>query len=580
MTRRIFCLSLGKVTLLSLLIGRMFYLQFLKKDEYRILSDKNRLKTMLISPPRGNIYDFYGQNIAQNIACFRLLLDKNITPDFRQEGEIITSLLELDTEQKSEFFKRVNNTSWKIAGLIIDSLTWQQVSILEERKSEIKSFFVDLGFKRNYLHSHATAHVTGYLGKQSNNKEKLEISDEYWRVGKTGVESYYEEILRGKFGVKTIEVNAHGKYVRDLSKTEVIPGLPLQLNLNLALQSKAFQYLPEKGCSVNMMDCRTGAMILYTSAPSFDPNEFYKLSNEYWQNLAANPYKPLIDKCCKSLYPPGSVFKIVTFLAALESNISPDIKIFCSGKSELGGNSFRCAKATGHGLITMQEAIKYSCNSYVFATARKVGADKIIEVAKKLGFGQLTGIDIAGEKEGFVPSPMWKYKKYKQRWTLGDTLNMSIGQGFLLATPLQITRMMAAIANGGYLLTPTFKQQITDKTKLDIKDEHLKFLQLALHDVMNKPGGTGYSSRVEHNSRTIAAKTGTAQVRAKKNQHDDLNRESIAWESRNHAIFSGYGPFEDPQFAMTVYFDHGGGGGRSAAPIAKKIIMDLFNSGS
>jgi penicillin-binding protein 2 len=577
MTRRIFCLSLGKVTLLSLLIGRMFYLQFLKKDEYKILSDKNRLKTMLISPPRGNIYDIYEQKIAQNIACFRLLLDKNISPDFRQEGEVITSLLELNEEQKTEFLKRVNNTGWKIAGLIIDSLTWQQVSILEERKSEVKSFFVDLGFKRHYLHPHATAHVTGYLGKQSTKTtEKLEIGDEYWRVGKTGVELYYEEQLRGKFGVKTIEVNAHGKYVRDLSKIELKSGAHLQLNLNLALQSKAFGYLPEKGCSVNMMNCNTGAIILYTSTPSFDPNEFYKLSNEYWQNLSANPYKPLIDKCCKSLYPPGSVFKIVTMLAALESNISPEVKIFCTGKSELGGNSFRCAKATGHGLINMQEAIKYSCNSYVFATARKVGADKIIEVARKLGFGQLTGIDLPGEQAGFVPSPMWKYKKYKQRWTLGDTLNMSIGQGFLLSTPLQITRMMAAIANGGYLLTPTLKRQVTNRIKLDIKKEHIKFLQSALHDVINKPGGTGYSSRIAHKFHTIAAKTGTAQVRAKKHQHDDLNRESIAWESRNHAIFSGYGPFEDPQFAMTVYLDHGGGGGRSAAPIAKKIIMDMI----
>jgi penicillin-binding protein 2 len=578
MTRRIFCLALGKVSLLSLLIGRMFYLQFLKKDEYKILSDKNRLKTMLLSPPRGNICDSFGQKIVQNITCFRLLLDKNISPDFRQEGGIISELLELNEGQKAEFLKRVSNTGWKIAGLIIDSLTWQQVSILEERKSEIKSFFVDLGFKRHYLHPHATAHVTGYLGKQSTKStEKLEIGDEYWRVGKTGVELYYEEQLRGKFGVKTIEVNAHGKYIRELSKTELTVGSHLHLNLNLELQSKTYQYLPEKGCSATMMDCRTGAMILYASTPSFDPNEFYKLSNEYWQNLSANPYKPLIDKCCKSLYPPGSVFKIITMLAALESNIAPDVKIFCSGKSELGGNSFRCAKATGHGLITMQEAIKYSCNSYVFAIARKIGADKIIEVAKKLGFGQLTGIDLPGEKEGFVPSPIWKYKKYKQRWTLGDTLNMSIGQGFLLATPLQITRMMAAIANGGYLLTPSLKKQVTNSIKLDIKEEHIKFLQIAMHDVMNKPGGTGYASRIEHNFNTIAAKTGTAQVRAKKHQNDDLNRESIAWESRNHAIFSGYGPFEDPQFAMTVYFDHGGGGGRSAAPIAKKIIMDLFN---
>ncbi|MGC0372232.1 MAG: hypothetical protein DGJ47_000941 [Rickettsiaceae bacterium] len=578
-TRRTFCIGVGKIGLVFVLVGRMFYMQFLKKNEYKTLSDKNRIKTVLLSAPRGYILDQNGNKIVQNKTCFRLLLDKNISSHFNEELDFIIQLLELDADQQKEVKRRVKNTGRRIAGLVIDSMSWRQVSTIEERKSKIQSFFIDTGFKRNYLYSESAAHLVGYLGKPSKDSAgNIELAGEYFKVGKTGLEYFYEQNLRGEFGVRRIEVNAHGRYVRDLSKSMIVPGQDLKLNINMNIQAKAYEYLPPNGCSATMMDCDTGGMIIYTCTPSYDPNEFYKLSSRYWRSLMNNPYKPLIDKCSKSLYPPGSIFKIMVFLAALEDGIGQNTKIFCTGRPELGGNSFRCARRSGHGSLNMRQAIKSSCNSYVYALARKIGPGKIINMAKRFGFGQLTGIDLPGEKPGFLPSPEWKKKKYKQKWTLGDTLNLSIGQGFMIVTPLQITRMVAAVANGGKLLTPQIVQQEVKFTQIDIDLKHLDFMRHAMHDVINKPGGTGYWSKINHNGQTMAAKTGTAQVMAKKNAGDDLNRLTINWNNRNHAIFTGFAPFKSPKYALTIYYDHGGGGGSKAAPIAKKIMLDSLRA--
>ncbi|HJK86447.1 MAG TPA: penicillin-binding protein 2 [Candidatus Megaira endosymbiont of Nemacystus decipiens] len=576
MTRRTFCIAIGKASFIFLLIGRMFFMQFIKKTEYKTLSDQNRIKTILLSPPRGLILDCRGKKIVQNITCFRLLFDRNIGNDFEKEIEAISKALDLDQYQAEEVRKRVKNTTRRTAGLIIDSISWKQVSAIEEQKNNLKAFFIDVGFKRNYLSPEATAHLVGYLGKPNKNSAEIQLKGEYFKVGKTGVEKYYEEELQGKFGIKRIEVNAYGKYVRNLSQNKTVAGKNITLNIDLDLQSNSYQHLPSTGASAVMMDCNTGGILLYLSTPSFDPNKFYKLSTKYWDTLINNPYKPLIDKCCKSLYPPGSIFKIVTFLTALEQGIKPSNKFFCSGKPALGGNSFRCARSRGHGLIDMEEAIKYSCNSYIYAIAQRVGPRAIIEMAKKLGLGKITGIDLADEKAGFVPTPEWKKITYGQKWTLGDTLNLSIGQGFLLVTPLQLNRLIAAIASDGKLFTPSIKKQASSYVDLDIDSNHIKFMQRSLHAVMNKPGGTGYLSRINYKSQTMAAKTGTAQVQAKKHQFDDLNRKTIAWRRRNHAIFTGYAPFENPKYALALYLDHGGGGGSAAAPIAKKIMLDTL----
>jgi len=577
MTRRTFLIGAGKLGLLLLLAGRMFYMQFIKKDEYKTLSDNNRIKMILLSPTRGQIFDSQGRVIAKNNTCFRLLLDKNGNPKFSEEIDHLVKILELDDYQIDEIKKRVSKGGRQVAALVIDCLDWNQIAVIEERKADFKSLFIDTGFERFYQSGLATANLIGYLGRPGTGEnEPTKLADETFKVGKGGIEKFYEEHLRGEFGFKRIEVNALGSYVRELGKSTSKSGNDLYLNIDSHLQENALKHMNAQGCSAIVMDCTNGNVIICASTPSFDPNKFNKLSNQYWNNLINDQYKPLIDKTTKSLYPPGSVFKIITALAALEAGIDPDHKIICTGGPILGGNSFRCSRSRGHGALNMVDALKYSCNHYIYAVARQIGGTKIIEVANKFGLGKQTGIDLPGELSGFVPTERWKMEKYSTKWGVGDTLNLSIGQGFLLATPMQLACLITAIASNGKLFSPKIAVGDPSYAQLNIQQSHLDVIKTALYNTMNTPGGTGYLSRIDYKSIEMAGKTGTAQVQAKKNASDDLSRDNIAWSSRNHAIFAGYAPFDNPKYAVSVYFDHGGGGGRAAAPIAKKIMQDVL----
>ncbi len=577
MTRRTFVIGAGKLGLLFLLAGRMFYMQFIKKDEYRTLSDNNRIKMILLSPTRGQIFDSDGVIIAKNNTCFRLLLDKNGNPKYSEEINHLVEILELDDYQIDEIKRRMSKGGRRVAAIVIDCLDWNQVAVIEERKADFKSLFIDTGFERFYKSGLSTAHLIGYLGRPGTGEdEPTKLADETFKVGKGGIEKFYEEHLRGEFGFKRIEVNALGKYVRELGKSASKPGNDLYLNINAELQENALKHMNAQGCSAIVMDCTNGNVIICASTPSFDPNKFSKLSNQYWNSLINDPYKPLIDKTTKSLYPPGSVFKIITALAALEAGIDPDNKIICTGAPILGGNSFRCSRSRGHGALNMVDALKHSCNHYIYAVARQTGADKIIEVANKFGLGKPTGVDLPGELSGFVPTEQWKMEKYGTKWGVGDTLNLSIGQGFILATPMQLACLITAIASNGKLFSPKIAVGAPNYVQLDLQQSNLEIIKTALFNTMNTPGGTGYLSRLDYKSMHMAGKTGTAQVQAKKNASDDLSRDNIAWGSRNHAIFSGYAPFDNPKYAISIYFDHGGGGGRASAPIAKKIMQDVL----
>ncbi len=578
MTRRTFVIGAGKLGLLFILMSRMFYMQFIKKDEYKTLSDKNRIKIILISPARGNILDLNGKIIAQNQTCFNLLLDKNISSTYNLEVLLLSEILNLDSDQIIEINKKVKRSGRRVSAIIIDCLQWTQVAAIEERKSEFNALFIDTGFNRYYKYNESIAHIVGYLGTPNKiEKEHIKLANESFKIGKNGIEKIYEKHLRGKFGLKRIEINAVGKYVRELSFNKSEPGNNLLLNIDAELQQEIMEFLSPNGCSVVVMDCTTGHVLISASSPSFDPNQFNRLSNKYWKSLLDNPYNPLTDKTIRSLYPPGSVFKVVTALAALEAGINPEHNVVCTGKSVLGSNSFRCYSTTGHGSINMTNALKYSCNSYFYSIGRHVGANKIMEVANKFGLGQQTRIDLPSELVGLVPSEEWKKTKFGSKWTVGDTLNLAIGQGFLQITPMQLTRLFAAIASNGKLFEPQIAKQKPQFTQLDIEQKHLDIIKNALFNIVNSVGGTAYSNRLSHPLIQMAGKTGTAQVQAKKSKTDDLNSLNVAWKSRNHAVFCGYAPHDSPKYAITVYFDHGGGGGKSAVPIAKKV-MDLILS--
>lgn len=586
-SRRAFLIGSGKLTLLSLLAGRMFFMELLENDKYRTLSDKNRISFILIPPFRGQIYDISGNIMATNQTCFRLLLDIHDGNDYKNELALVANILELSEEKQNYIKQKIKKANKHIPLVILDNLSWQQMSLIEEQKLNLSSIFVDAGYARFYHFSEATCHVIGYTG-QINEQEKQDLQINNlgdFNIGKFGVEKYYEDKLRGKFGYKQIEVNALGKQVREITNIQSQQGEDLHLNIDVELQQRVQPYLNKQGCSAIVIDTNNGNVLVLAMSPVFEANNFIKLSQDYWQSLVNDPYKPLINKTIQSTYPPGSIFKIITILAGLENGIKPTQTVNCTGASVLGNNSARCWNRHGHGIVDMYNAIKHSCNTYMYEIARLIGHKRILDMAKNFGFGTKTGIDLTGETSGFIPSEEWKMKKFNSKWTIGDTLNLSIGQGFLSATPIQLARFVTAIASNGKLYNPKIAKDMSVKDgsvfdQVNINQQYLDILKEGMYRAVNTQGGTAYYSRILTEGHQLAGKTGTAQVQSKANINDDLNRESIAWERRNHAIFAGFAPYLQPRYSILVFVDHGGGGSRAAAPIASKImamVLDKYN---
>ncbi|ALA61889.1 penicillin-binding protein 2 [Rickettsia amblyommatis] len=578
-SRRAFIIGLGKLGFLSLLGIRMFYLQLIKSEEYKTLSDKNRINFVVLPPTRGRIYDLDGNILATNKPCYQLVIDRSINNNYRDELEIISNILNLSPEKYNYIKHKIKKSSRHTPLIIFDQLDWQQVSMIEEQKHKLASIFIDIGYLRFYPFSSVTSHLIGYLG-QINEQEKQELnihSLSDFNIGKSGIEKYYDNKLRGAFGYKKVEVNAYGKQVREIAGTPTKSGEDLHLNIDASLQQNIQQYLNPKGSSAIVMDTKTGNVLICASTPGFESNHFSKLSENYWQSLMSDPYKPLINKVIQNSYPPGSVFKIITVLAALEVGINPNRTVFCDGSAALGTNSFRCWNHSGHGTLDMRSALKHSCNIYMYELARAVGPDKILEVAREFGLGSKTGIDLAPESSGFVPSKEWKKKKLKLPWSIGDSFNLAIGQGFLGVTPIQLARFITAIASNGKLYTPRILKNDPEFYNVNIKPENITIIQESLYNTVNVAGGTAYYNRILGKNRQLAGKTGTSQVQGKLNAKDDLSRKSIAWERRNHALFLGFAPYHDPSYSVTVFIDHGGGGSKAAAPVARKIMSDVLD---
>ncbi|AJQ51976.1 penicillin-binding protein 2 [Rickettsia conorii] len=578
-SRRAFIIGLGKLGFLSLLGIRMFYLQLIKSEEYKTLSDKNRINFVVLPPTRGRIYDLDGNILATNKPCYQLVIDRSINNNYRDELEIISNILNLSPEKYNYIKQKIKKSSRHTPLIIFDQLDWQQVSMIEEQKHKLASIFIDIGYLRFYPFSSVTAHLIGYLG-QINEQEKQELnihSLSDFNIGKSGIEKYYDNKLRGEFGYKKVEVNAYGKQVREIAGTPTKSGEDMHLNIDASLQQNIQQYLNPKGSSAIVMDTKTGNVLICASTPGFESNHFSKLSENYWQSLTSDPYKPLINKVIQNSYPPGSVFKIITVLAALEVGINPNKTVFCDGSSALSTNSFRCWNHSGHRTLDMMSALKHSCNIYMYELARIVGPDKILEVAREFGLGSKTGIDLAPESSGFVPSKEWKKKKLKLPWSIGDSFNLAIGQGFLGVTPMQLARFITAIASNGKLYTPRILKNDPEFYNVNIKPENITIIQESLYNTVNVAGGTAYYNRILGKNRQLAGKTGTSQVQGKLNAQDDLSRKSIAWERRNHALFLGFAPYHDPSYSVTVFIDHGGGGSKAAAPVARKIMSDVLD---
>jgi penicillin-binding protein 2 len=571
-----------KLSVFGIIASRLFNLQVLNGKKYKLQADGNRIRLSLICPDRGKILDCNNEILAENDAQFRLIFDGAYRDYFETSIPIVSEILDLDPEAAERLEEKYTQIRINNQTVIIDSLSWEQLVKLELNSHKLMGVEVMEGSNRYYPFGIHAPHLVGYVGYYSgqdiDNNPLLRHPD--FRLGKDGIEKIFENELRGEAGLKRTEVNAKGTIIREISTDIPKQGDYVKLTIDIKLQKFIDELLPDTGSSAVVMDVTNGEIKALVSKPGFDPNELVKpkISSDYWNEIIGNKALPLINKTVATHYPPGSIFKIITVLAGLESGIKPDVIHNCPGYYLLGNREFRCAKKGGHGPINMRQALQYSCNVYMFHLAKIIGIDKISYIAKQMGLGSKTGIELPGELEGLAPNKRWKRENYERDWTLGDTLNSAIGQGFSLATPLQMALITARIANGGLLISPKLisdNEPANDRVK--IKDKNLKFIQQAMFDAVNAPGGTGWAARVDAHDFLVAGKTATSQVVSKKQTKVkvDLSAASTAWESKNHAIFAGFAPYHNPKYAVTVLIEHGGNGSTGAAPFVGKIFRWL-----
>ncbi len=584
-SRRASLVAGGQIFLSSVLFARMYYLQVLESDRYKTLAEENRISTRLLAPPRGLVFDRYGLPMAQNNQNFRVLVISEQTEgNLNATLESLDKLLSLKEHEIQRVRKEVRRSRDFTPVLIRENLSWEEMASVQLNAPDLPGIIIDEGLSRYYAHSDKAAHILGFVGAVSqkefdsgNPLYKLPIS-----VGKSGIELQYNTDLCGKEGTQRVEVNAVGRVIREIERKEGLAGRVLPLTIDMRLQEIAYNAMKDESGSAVLLDIQTGEVLALVSTPSFNPNKFNTgLSYKEWEEISTNEKNPLLNKALGGLYSPGSTFKMIVALAALEAGVvHPDTKIACNGHIMMGKHRFHCWKRSGHGPVSLKEALMHSCDVYFYEIARKTGIDKIAAMAKKFGLGDMTGIDLAGEKSGLIPTRRWKELILGEQWLQGDTYNAGIGQGYILATPLQLAVMTAALANDGYKVTPRLiveekKEALPLGKNLNISKAHLKLMREGMFDVVNDKEGTAKSAFVDINGKKVAGKTGTTQVKRismKEREEGVKKQEDLEWRDRNHALFVSFAPADTPRYALSVVVEHGRGGSITAAPISKKIM--------
>ncbi len=587
LTRRAAMLAGGELFLSSILLGRMYYLQVLESDRYKTLAEENRISTRLLAPPRGLIFDRFGQPMAQNNQNFRVLVISEQTEgNLNATLEALNKILPLTDGEIQRIRKDVRRSRDFTPVTIRENLTWEQMAAVQLNAPDLPGIIIDEGLSRFYPFKETAAHVVGYVGAVS--EEEIASGNPLlrlpgFRVGKSGIELEYNTALCGKEGAQRVEVNAVGRVIREIERDEGVPGTTLPLTIDMRLQKIAYEKMKNESGAAVLLDIYTGEVLALVSTPSFDPNKFNRgLSNEEWEEISTNEKNPLLNKALGGLYSPGSTFKMVVALAALEAGvIRPDTKIFCGGHIMMGSHRFHCWKGSGHGNVDLKEALMHSCDIYFYEVARRTGIDKIAAMAKRFGFGMPTGINLPGEKSGLMPTRRWKELILGEQWLQGDTYNAGIGQGYVLTTPIQLAVMAAILANDGYKIKPTIlvpenrDTSVSSGENLNISKTYLQLMREGMFNVVNAAKGTAKTARLNVDGKLIAGKTGTTQVKriSMKEREEGLrSQDELPWEDRNHALFVSFGPTDNPRYALAVVIEHGGGGASTAAPVARAIM--------
>lgn len=589
-SRRVAFLGGGKVLLLSLLVGRMYQIQVVESDKYKTLADENRINLRLLPPPRGTIVDRYGRALAVNQENYRVTLVAEQVRDINTMLDTLSGILPLEDYERQRILREVRRRRGFVPVTVRENLDWRDVSRIEVNAPDLPGLSIEVGQSRQYPFAEDFAHVLGYVSAVSENDVTgdplLELPG--FKIGKNGIERVFDLNLRGKAGNSQVEVNAVGRVIRELSRQEGQPGADLRLTIDRDLQRlTAGRLKEEKSASAVVMDIHNGDVLALSSVPGYDPNEFViGLSSKSWSRLINDPYAPLTNKAISGLYAPGSTFKMVVALAALEGRIvAPDHPVFCRGHMQVGNARFHCWKRHGHGWQDMYEAHQNSCDVYFYDIAKRTGIDRIAEMAKRLGLGAKTGIDLPSEKKGVIPTRAWKKALIGTPWQQGETLISGIGQGLILTTPLQLAVMTARIGNGGKAVVPRLIRSVDEDGEevgsnfkdIGISKRSLDVVREGMNRVTNVRQGTAYRARISEEGMEMSGKTGTAQVRRISKAEREtrvLKNHERPWRERDHALFVGYAPSDNPRYAVAVVVEHGGGGSKVAAPIARDLLLE------
>tara|TARA_R110002073_G_scaffold148275_1_gene301302 strand:+ start:8086 stop:9978 length:1893 start_codon:yes stop_codon:yes gene_type:complete len=586
-SRRAAILGGAQLLVFGGLASRMYYLQVLKSSEYQMLAEENRVNMRLLAPLRGEILDRFGTVLASNRQNFRVLLIPEQTPDIEETLTKLNRVVPLSETQWKRVLRDARRSPAFLPITVSENLSWQQFAQVNIHEPDLAGIEPDVGETRHYPHGPALAHVVGYVAPVSEN----DLGDEDpllklpgFRIGKSGLERRLDRELRGAAGASHVEVNAYGRVIRELSKDPGTPGSKVVLTLDMDLQKFATERLAGEAAAAVVMDIHNGDVLASVSTPAYDPNDFnVGLSQATWNGLIENPYKPLVNKTIAGQYPPGSTFKMIVAAAAVDSGlINPNQKVHCTGKITLGNHDFHCWKRHGHGYVNMLESIMHSCDIYFYEIAKKIGIDRIEEMAHKFGLGETYEYEVPGEKPGLVPSRGWKRATTGAPWQQGETLIAGIGQGYLLTTPLQLAVMTSRLANGGKAVKPRLVRSVGDEGRfgepaepIGVSERALAIAREGMNLVSNHPRGTAFRARLNEPGMSLAGKTGTAQVRRitrAERESGVLTNEEVEWRRRDHALFVAYAPVEDPRYAVSVVVEHGGSGSRTAAPVARDIM--------
>lgn len=595
LTRRALLLGGAQVAFAAVLGLRMRWMQVEQADEFRLLAEENRVNIRLLPPERGLIFDRNGVPVASNEPSYRIIIVREEAGDTELVLRRLAALMPLTAEDLARIRKELAERRGDTPVTVADRVSWDALSRVAVNAPALPGVTPEVGLSRHYPFGADFAHIAGYVGPVSDyDLSKIADPDQLLRlprfqIGKVGLEARMEDVLRGKAGTQRVEINASGRVMRELSRVEGQPGVDIQLTLDTTLQSYCEARLGNESAAAVVIDCDSGDLLAIASSPSFDPNLFVRgISVADYKALTDNPYRPLAAKAVQGNYPPGSTFKMVTAMAALEDGIiGPEETVYCPGHLEVANRKFHCWKRAGHGYVNLESSLRESCDVYYYDLALKVGIEKLSAMAERLGVGERFDLPLSGMASGRAPTKEWKKATQGADWVIGDTVNASIGQGLVLASPMQLAVMTARLATGRAVMPRLVRlidgvdQPSGAGEPMGMNENNLRMIRRAMFSVTNHQRGTAYGSRITDDTVRMAGKTGTSQVRnitEEERRRGVVRNEDLPWNRRDHALFVNYAPYDAPRVAVAVVVEHGGGGSTVAAPIARDITLQaLFN---